>query len=153
MPKKGIRLGRRALNKRIAKLEAGASESSALESKLDAMRRLFAKANDGERRAIDQAAREKERAASITDIIGGFKLYLIKPDAIPQMRFQSYRLQMDIMPDLYAMSFDRGGSYDRDFRNFSLYCRMIGDDISRKVEKMLVENRDKLMSGNPVGAW
>lgn len=115
-------------------LASSAAKSSAAETVV-----LRTKVADLER----QVVHEKENARSITDMIGGFKLYLAKPEHIRGMRFEEYRLQISIMPELYAQSFLYGGSGD--FLNISRYVRMVGHDVAFKIEKMLMEHLDKKM--------
>lgn len=144
MAKKGNRPGRRALNKRIEQLAKRAAGNDRVDKKCAALflenAKFFRKIEDLEREVV----KARDSAKSITEMIGGFKLHLYPP-GYDMRRFNEWRLQISIRPEVYSEAFFYG-SGDR-FRNFSSFIHMTSMDVARQVEKVLLESADKMTGG------
>lgn len=119
------------------------SRIQTLEAEIKSLRTANGKLKESVKQAETRVAKAMADRPSIIDMIGGFKLRLISPDHLSHLRFEEYRLQVSIMPEAYSQAFWYG-SGGNDFRNFSRFVHMVGDDLRHKVERLLAEHADKM---------
>jgi hypothetical protein len=152
MAKKG-RPGRRSLRRRI---EAMSSVEARLRGEHAAEIAKIKRAV--QTREIQQAAdmagailREREKVASINDAIKAFRISVVEDGAAKsRLRYaERFALQVSIWPEMYVRDFlnARGGDA---FRNYSAFAHYTAQDLAAKIERVLVEQFEKVTGGMPV---